>query len=290
VSSSQTPLGASLPPLSEVKTAAVNTAPALQVNALGTTERQDAWWVEPLLSVAALLGFSVYVAWAIGQNANYHIGPFLSPLYSPNLQEYFPKLFQQFPWLSPAYLVLWVPILYRGTCYYARRVAYRSFLMTPSACAVGPSETASALYEGETKFPFAVMNLHRYFFYLALVLVFFHWKHLVDAFFYPQGVGVGLGTLVVGIDTVFLTLYVFSCHSWRHLLAGKLDCFTCSAVDKMRHSAYKRQSKLNESHGHYFWFSLAAVWFADIYIRQVASGNWHDTVYLFGQGFTTNPF
>ncbi|MFN8614674.1 MAG: hypothetical protein U0003_02030 [Vampirovibrionales bacterium] len=279
-----------LPPLNELAVSSINTAPALQTSALGSTERQDAWWLEPLLVVATLLGFSVYVAWALAQNAHYHIGPYLSPLYSPNLQEYFPKLFQANPWLSPAYLVLWIPLLFRATCYYARRAYYRSFFLTPSACAVGPSPIASKFYRGETRFPFVLLNFHRYFFYFALILVFFHWKHLVEAFFYAKGVGIGVGTLVVALDTIFLTLYVFSCHSWRHLLAGKLNCFTCSAFDHSRHQAYQRQSLLNESHAQYFWLSLLAVWFAEFYIRQVASGQWHDYVYLFGKGLSINPF
>jgi hypothetical protein len=32
---------------------------------------------------------------------------------------------------------------------------------------------------------------------------------------------------------------------------------------------------------------LATVWFADFYIRMVASGQWTDVVYRFGEGITT---
>ncbi len=266
---------------------AVNAAELLRTDELGKTERNDIWWTEPLLVVSTLVIFSMYVFWAVTQNANFEVGPYLSPFYSPDLRHTFPALFAQFPWLSPAYLVLWIPLAFRGTCYYARRAYYRSFFLTPPACSVGPSQTASELYEGETKFPFVLLHLHRYFFILAAILAIFHWKHFMDAFFFEQGMGVGVGTVVVGIDALFLTLYVFSCHSWRHLLAGKLNCFTCGAFEKMRHTGWKNQSLLNEKHAQYFWLSLATVWFADVYIRMVASGQWRDVIYIFGQGFTT---
>lgn len=274
----------SAPPLVQP---AANTAPALKTNELGHTERIDNWWLEPVLAVTALVSFSIYVFWAVMQNEYYEIGPYLSPFYSPNVKEWFPALFAQMPWLSPAYFVLWAPLLFRGTCYYARRVYYRSFFLTPPACATGPSQTVSDIYSGERKFPLVFLNLHRYFFIVAAVLALFHWKHFIDAFFYEQGMGVGVGTLVVFVDALFLTLYVFSCHSWRHLLAGKMDCFTCSHFTENRHAAYKRQSLLNEKHGLYFWISLATVWFADIYIRQVAMGNWTDIIYIFNKGFIT---
>lgn len=266
-----------------------NTAPLLQTDQLGHTERNDVWWAEPVLVVTTLVLFSVYVFWAVAiENTNFMVGPYLSPFYSPNLAEYFPEWAAGLPaWLSPAYFVIWVPLAFRGTCYYARRVYYRSFFLTPPACAVGPSSMASNLYEGETKFPFVLLHLHRYFFILAAIFALFHWWHFIEAFHFGDGYGVGVGTLVVGLDALFLSLYVFSCHSWRHLLAGKLNCFTCGSFEKARHGAWTRQSLLNEKHALYFWLSLATVWFADFYIRMVASGQWTDVVYRFGEGITT---
>jgi len=270
--------------VSSSSAAAANKAAPLQVNITGHTERADGWWIEPILIWLTLGGFTVYVLWALLQNDNFSWGPYLSPFYSPNLKHYFPAFFAQYPWLSPGVLVLWAPLLFRGTCYYGRRVYYRA-AFTPPACAVGPSQTISPLYSGEKSFPFVLMNLHRYFFYLAIVLAVFHWSHFIDALRFPEGWGVGVGSLVMLVDATFLTLYVVSCHSWRHLLGGKLDCFSCSGMNMSRHDAYERQTKLNEYHGVFFWISLIAVWLADVYVRMVAMGVWTDHGYIFGKGW-----
>lgn len=265
-----------------------NTAAPLQVNTVGQTERIDAWWVKSLLVITTLGLFTVYVLWATmpGQAQFAEIGPYISPFFSPNLKHVFPEWFDKLQWLSPAYLAIWAPLLFRGTCYYGRKMYYRA-LFTPPNCAVGPSQTVSQVYDGEQKFPFVLMNLHRFFFYIAVILVFFHWYHFISALSFGGKAGIGVGSLVVLLDTVFLSLYVFSCHSWRHLLAGKLNCFSCSNFTDTRYKAWLKQSWLNERHGLYFWLSLLSVWFADVYIRQVAMGNWTDIVYIFGQGFTT---
>jgi hypothetical protein len=77
-------------------------------------------------------------------------------------------------------------------------------------------------YTGETLFPFVLQNFHRYFLYVALVLVVFHWVHAFESIFYNGQIGFGVGSLIVWLDTIMLTLYVFSCHSLRHLIGGKL--------------------------------------------------------------------
>jgi len=265
-----------------------NTAAPLQVNIAGETARVDAWWIPSVLVWLVLGSFGLYTFWATtGEQANFaEIGPYISPFFSPNLKDYVPDWFEKFQWLSPAYLVIWAPLLFRGTCYYGRKIYYRA-VFTPPACAVGPNQSISQLYEGERPFPFVLMNLHRFFFYIAVVLVVFHWYHFSQALQFANGTGIGVGSLVILVDALFLTLYVFSCHSWRHLLAGKLNCFSCSNFTDARYKAWVRQSWLNERHGLYFWLSLISVWFADVYIRQVAMGNWTDVVYIFGQGFTT---
>ena len=49
------------------------------------TRRTDAWWIRPLAVFAVLASFMVYATWAALQNAHYTFGPYLSPLYSPEL-------------------------------------------------------------------------------------------------------------------------------------------------------------------------------------------------------------
>jgi hypothetical protein len=63
-----------------------------------------------------------------------------------------------------------------------------------------------------------------------------------------------------------------SCHSLRHIVGGKLDCFSCTAFGGPRHSAWRWLSFLNEHHMLYAWISLITVGLTDLYVRLVASG------------------
>ena len=74
------------------------------------------------------------------------------------------------------------------------------------------------------------------------------------------------------VNIILLTLYLLSCHSLRHLIGGKMDCFSCTAINRERHGAWKKASFLNERHMLFAWCSLFSVGFADFYIRMVASG------------------
>ena len=56
---------------------------------------------------------------------------------------------------------------FRLTCYYYRRAYYRAFWRSPPACAV---REPHAKYSGETKFPLIMQNLHRYFFYMVVLI------------------------------------------------------------------------------------------------------------------------
>jgi len=62
----------------------------------------------------------------------------------------------------PALLILVFPLGFRVTCYYYRKAYYRAFFLDPPACAVG--EPGKRRYRGETRFPFILQNLHRYFY------------------------------------------------------------------------------------------------------------------------------
>jgi hypothetical protein len=240
---------------------------------LGHTLRRDAWWIEPVLTVLTLVAFGIYATWSALQGNYYEWGPYLSPFYSPNLKAMFPEAFS---WVgfSPAFLIMWAPLGFRGTCYFYRRAYYRSFFMSPPACSV--DEPQGVKYDGERAFPFILQNIHRYFFYIAAVLVLFHWTHVIHAFNFDGKFGIGVGTLIFLVDAIFLTMYAFSCHSWRHLIGGKLNMFSCNALTQMRHRAWKRVSFLNENHMLWAWISLFTVGFADLYVRLVASGVWTD--------------
>ena len=236
---------------------------------LGSTLRRDAWWVEILPVWILLGGFGIYATLRAFEGKFYEWGPYLSPFYSPLIDP------QHHWWpFSPALLILAGPLGFRATCYYYRKAYYRAFFLDPPACAV--AESSKRHYTGETSFPFILQNVHRYFFYLALVFLGFLWYDAVVAFNFDGHFGIGLGTLIMLVNIIMLTLYTFSCHSLRHLAGGKLDCFSCASFGKPRYSAWRGVTVLNERHMSLAWTSLITVGFTDFYIRMVAAGVFHD--------------
>lgn len=236
---------------------------------LGSTLRRDAWWVEILPVIILLGGFGLYATLRAFEGAYYAWGPYLSPFYSPLID----PSHHWWPW-SPALLILGGPLGFRATCYYYRKAYYRAFFLDPPSCAVG--EPSKRKYKGETKFPFILQNLHRYFFYIAVVFLAFLWYDAIVAYDWNGHFGIGVGTLIMSVNIIMLTLYTFSCHSLRHLAGGKLDCFSCATFGMPRHSAWSGISFLNERHMLLAWTSLITVGFTDFYIRMVAAGIFHD--------------
>jgi len=226
--------------------------------------RTGSWWTQILPVVIGLGGFGAYATYRAFEGAFFQWGPYLSPFYSPLIDihhHYWPY--------SPALLILAGPLGFRATCYYYRKAYYRAFFLDPAGCAV-PERKRN--YAGETRFPFILQNAHRYFLYLAIIFIAFLWHDAVKAFFFPDGFGVGVGTLVLLVNVTLLTLYLFSCHSVRHLFGGKLDCFSCAKFGKSRYSTWRSLSFLNERHMLFAWMSLFSVGFADFYVRLVSSG------------------
>ena len=238
------------------------------------TLRTDAWWVQPLLVVIGLGGFGIYSTWAALQNAHYYFAPYLSPFYSPciaaNCEHTTIPLIGSWWNLSPAFLILWIPGGFRATCYYYRKAYYRSFFLSPPACAV---KDAAKSYAGETRFPFLFQNLHRYFFYLSLVILAFLWWDAILAFKFPDGFGMGVGTIVLCINAALLSLFSFSCNSCRHVCGGHLNSFHGSPG---KYKIWRRVTQLNERHMEYAWVSLIWVGLTDLYVRLLSMGVIHD--------------
>lgn len=241
---------------------------AAKSGGLGTTLRRDAWWVEILPIVVVMGGFSLYATLRAFEGKFYEWGPYLSPFYSPLID----PSHHWWP-LSPAVLILGGPLGFRASCYYYRKALYRAFLLDPAACAVGEARRS---YSGETKFPFILQNVHRYFFYLAVLFLIFLWKDAIHAFFFDGQFGMGAGTLVMLVNVCLLSCYTFSCHSLRHLVGGKLDCFSCATFGPPRHSAWRVVTIMNERHMLFAWMSLFSVGLTDLYIRMVSCGAVHD--------------
>jgi hypothetical protein len=262
------------------------------VRGFGETARRDRWWVQPLLVFVGLSAFIVYATWAAFQNADYTYGPYLSPFYSPELfgdspHAWFgPKPAWWPGWLifSPALLILWAPGGFRVTCYYYRGAYYKAFWADPLACAVGEPRKS---YWGERWLPLVLQNIHRYFLYLAILFLFFLSWDVWKALWFPNDpndphgpvhFGIGVGTLVLLVNVILLGGYTLGCHSFRHLIGGRIDQLTKAPI---QHGMYNCASCLNRWHMVWAWCSLVWVMFSDIYVRLCHRGVWHD-VRFFG--------
>ncbi|MBI2026735.1 MAG: succinate dehydrogenase [Deltaproteobacteria bacterium] len=228
------------------------------------TSRKDFWWLSPLAVFIGLSLFGIYSAWAAFQGEHYQWGPYLSPFYSPLI------VVDWWKW-SPAFLILWAPAGFRATCYYYRKAYYRAFFLSPPACAVGDLKIRK--YKGETNFPFIFQNIHRCFLYLALIFIVILWIDVYHATRFENGFGIGAGTLVLFANTSLLSLYTFSCHSLRHLVGGRMDCFSkCGTPGDVQHKTWEVVSCLNKKHMLWAWLSLFMVGFSDLYVRLVSMG------------------
>jgi hypothetical protein len=138
-------------------------------------------------------------------------------------------------------------------------------------------------YSGESRFPFILQNLHRFFMYVALVFVpllwigairgFYNGEEIINGNVAATGWGIGLGSVILCVNAFLLMMYTFSCHSFRHLVGGGLDCFSCSAFTRTRKRLWDRVTIWNTNHRLFAWASLFWIAFTDVYIRLVANGN-----------------
>ena len=206
----------------------------LQERRFGQTTRRDAWWVQPLVTFVCLSAFLIYSTWAAFQNAHYEFGPYLSPFYSPLLFGEGPHSWfgPQPAWwpgalpFSAALLILWAPGGFRVTCYYYRGAYYKAFWADPPSCTVGELRRT---YWGENSFPSILQNVHRYMLFISagilLILAIDVWKAFwfVDPAAGTTTFGIGVGTLVLAMNTILLGGYLFGCHSMRHDVGGCVD-------------------------------------------------------------------
>ena len=250
------------------------------------TLRTDRWWLQPLITFIVLFSFIIYATFRAFENKYYFLEPLVSPLYSPCLStacvEGSSLLGQPFNneyfgiGISPALFILIFPLGFRMTCYYYRKSYYRAFWMSPPACAVAEPH---AKYTGETRAPLILQNSHRWFFYAGLVFnVLLTWDAIIAFRNENKEWGhMSVGTLVLLFSATMLWLYSLSCHTCRHTIGGRLKHFSKHPI---RYKTWTWVSALNHKHPTFAWISLFGVAFADIYVRQVASGDWTN-FYLF---------
>lgn len=242
--------------------------------------RTDRWWLEPALTTAGLLAFIVYSTWRAFANSFYYQAPYVSPFYSPCVAEncetmrHGPNwdLFGSWWGLSPALIILIFPLGFRLTCYYYRKAYYRGFWASPPACAVAEPHTA---YTGETRFPLILQNIHRYFFYAAVLVACVLTYDTVLSFRdenYAWG-HMGLGSLIFVANIVLIWAYTLSCHSCRHVIGGRLRHFSKHPV---RYRLWGWVGKLNNRHMQLAWASLISVAVSDFYVYLLSSGAFDD--------------
>ena len=231
------------------------------------TLRTDRWWVEPAVTFTLLVAWLLYALIRTASQRYYFVEEYhyLSPFSSPCLSAScvpaardFGTWFGEFPPFVPLGLLV-LPFLlgFRLTCYYYRKAYYRSFWLSPPACAVAEPH---AKYTGETRFPLILQNAHRYFFYAAIVVSLINTYDVIRAFHGKDGgFGIGLGTLIMLVNVVFLWAYTASCHSCRHLIGGRLQALLQApgpllAVDpgvEAQHPAHAaRLDDARDPHGH----------------------------------------
>jgi hypothetical protein len=237
----------------------------------GRTNRHDTWWIAPtvqglLFTVCATYLFVSGILWTPIFGTAYLVDGYLSPLFSPLITPaWLPA------WISPGLLILWIPLGFRATCYYYRKAYYRFYFADPPGCAVGEPSIHRG-YRMETAFPFILQNVHRYFLYLAFVPLFFLWVDAADSIVNQGGIRIGLGVFILFFNAALLTGYSLSCHSLRHVVGGRLDCFSCTRNQRIRYSAWQRITSLNRHHMAWAWASLITVTLADVYVRALALG------------------
>jgi hypothetical protein len=206
--------------------------------------------------------------------SGYYSTPYLSPFYAPSLAASCPESASDLgqpigDWwrLSPALIILIWPLGFRMTCYYYRKAYYRAFWLSPPGCAVAEPH---GKYTGETRLPLILQNVHRYFWYVAMVFAVLLSIDAIRAFRDADGEWghMGLGSVLFVINAVYIWLYTLSCHSCRHTVGGRLRHFSKHPV---RYRLWTWVSRLNVRHARYAWVSLFSIALVDLYVFLVST-------------------
>ncbi len=238
---------------------------------LGITRRVDRWWIAPgvqgaLFTICATYLFISGILLTPLFGTPYEVDGYLSPLFSPLITpDWLPT------WFSPGIFILWIPLGFRATCYYYRKAYYRFYFADPPGCAVGEPPIHHR-YRMETVLPFVLQNA-------PPVLPVSRVRPAVLPVGRCRAVPPGgrpvadrAGRVHPRFNALLLSGYSFSCHSLRHLVGGRIDCFSCTRRTQVRHGMWQRLTSLNRHHMAWAWASLITVTLADVYVRLLALG------------------
>ena len=258
------------------------------------TLRTDRWWIAPLVTAIVFSVFVIYATWAafnhpmVYGNGAPHRLFYATHTFRRSTRPASPRAARPgwrgphldvWNWLSPALYVLIFPLSFRATCYYYRKAYYRSFWLSPPACAVAEPHKK---YSGETRFPLLIQNIHRYTWYFAAIFAGILTYDAIRSFFFTDSSGThvffGVGTLVLVINAVLILGYTFGCHSCRHVTAGRINNFS---KHPLRYKWWTFVSMLNKRHLQWAWASLIWIAVADGYIRLVSNGTLTDYHHIF---------
>jgi hypothetical protein len=249
------------------------------------TLRTDRWWLAPVLTVTGLTIWLAYgfvhilmQRWYFSEGKGFHyLTPFYSPCVSKGCVEQAAEFGRFLPdvwWIPYAALSLPFLLLFRLTCYYYRKAYYRSFWLSPPACAVPDGHKT---YTGETRFPLIFQNFHRYAFYAAVLISLLNTFDAIVSFHGTESFGFGLGNVILVGNVVMLWLYTLSCHSCRHIIGGRLKHFSQHPV---RYRAWTIVSKLNTRHMQLAWITLGTLALTDFYVMGLAADWWSDLRFI----------
>jgi hypothetical protein len=266
----------------DVTTTADASAGRAQISA--RTLRTDRWWLPPLLTVIGLAAWVIYATVRVFMQKWYFVEQYhyLTPFYSPCISQgcdpeaaMFGRILPDWWFLPFAAATLPFLLLFRMTCYYYRKAYYRSFWLSPPACAVAEPHKK---YTGETRFPLLGQNLHRYFFYAAAIISVLNTIDAVEALRGADGgFGIGLGSVILWINVILLWAYTASCHSCRSIMGGRLNHFS---KHPLRYKGWMFVSKLNHKHMELAWTTLGTLALTDFYVMALAAG-WFSDLRIF---------
>ena len=190
-------------------------------------------------------------------------------------------------------LILWIPFGFRGTCYYMRRVYYRSFFQSPTACWVDEPQLNTRIGYTFEKGPFIINNLHRYFLCAAMAVLLVKWFEVLVSMRFSDEVAALYGRnsrhwrlgrhprprhRILPADHV---RDLMPCHSsprrWRPRPMGVRSGRTAG-------TGLHRLTALNRQHGFYFWVSLCMVFVGDAYVIIIDQAGINDPAFILSGG------